>query len=301
MRYLRALSRGEPEGLLEVRYRRPAGMGRRFYPAAELPRAARAILALGARTDTYLAVAPRSHPAGGREAVSRVWTLWADLDTPQAAYRVRQLASRPAIVIDSGSAGHLHLYFPLSRPLPTAEAEQANRRLAQFLRADPGAVTGAAALLRPPGTLNFKHTPPAAVRMLRLHARTITAEHLLAGVPALSLARRPLAAAHEHPMALSGTLREIAPEVYAQALTGQQPGRDHKIRCPFHEDRTPSLHLYPTAQQGWCCFGCGRGGDVIHFAAHLWGLSPRSDFQQIAQRLEQQLGLARTRGLGRGR
>ena len=34
------------------------------------------------------------------------------------------------------------------------------------------------------------------------------------------------------------------------------------IRCPFHDDRSPSLTLY-TEQQTWWCFGCQQGGDSI--------------------------------------
>ena len=32
------------------------------------------------------------------------------------------------------------------------------------------------------------------------------------------------------------------------------------IRCPFHDDKTPSLHLY---EGHWLCFGCGKTGDYI--------------------------------------
>ena len=39
------------------------------------------------------------------------------------------------------------------------------------------------------------------------------------------------------------------------------------IRCPFHEDREPSLHLYQT--RTWYCFGCGKGGDVYDFYGNL--------------------------------
>lgn len=42
--------------------------------------------------------------------------------------------------------------------------------------------------------------------------------------------------------------------------------------CPFHHEDTPSLHLY---KDGFYCFGCGAGGDVITFVAKLCGLSNR--------------------------
>jgi len=56
-----------------------------------------------------------------------------------------------------------------------------------------------------------------------------------------------------------------------QGLTGQAVGRSRKVRCPLHDDDTPSLHVYAEADQGWFCFGCGRGGTVYDLAAALWG------------------------------
>ena len=46
--------------------------------------------------------------------------------------------------------------------------------------------------------------------------------------------------------------------------------RHGKIRCPFHPDGTPSLHVYPTPEQGWFCFGCRRGGTIYDLAAEVW-------------------------------
>ena len=43
---------------------------------------------------------------------------------------------------------------------------------------------------------------------------------------------------------------------------------------PGHEDSAAdggSFHVYPTAEQGWYCFGCGRGGDVYDLARELSG------------------------------
>ena len=45
----------------------------------------------------------------------------------------------------------------------------------------------------------------------------------------------------------------------------------HMIRCPFHEDHTPSLRLY---DDHFYCFGCGASGDVIDFTARLLGIKP---------------------------
>jgi hypothetical protein len=150
-RYLRALFEREHQvgALIEVRYRYRSGMRQRFLPAAGLYTAARTIVRLGVNTDVYVGVAPRQRPSGEKTAIARVWTLWADLDHPDAYSALGRLPVAPAIVIASGSPGHLHAYWPLTTAVSVPQAEQANRRLAAQLGADMGAVTNAATILRP--------------------------------------------------------------------------------------------------------------------------------------------------------
>jgi DNA primase catalytic core len=40
--------------------------------------------------------------------------------------------------------------------------------------------------------------------------------------------------------------------------------KHHKIYCPFHQEKTPSLVIYPKTNT-WYCFGCGATGDTIQF------------------------------------
>ena len=40
--------------------------------------------------------------------------------------------------------------------------------------------------------------------------------------------------------------------------------------CPLHADRHPSLKVY---KDGYYCFACGSGGDVITFVARMEGVS----------------------------
>ncbi|MDP9187627.1 MAG: hypothetical protein M3O25_00070, partial [Actinomycetota bacterium] len=49
-------------------------------------------------------------------------------------------------------------------------------------------------------------------------------------------------------------LPAIEPAVYVHRLTGRAAGRDGKVACPFHPERTPSLHAYPDPARGWACF-----------------------------------------------
>jgi hypothetical protein len=77
-------------------------------------------------------------------------------------------------------------------------------------------------------------------------------------------------------------LRRIPPAVYVEVLTGLAVARNRKVSCPWHEDRVPSLHVYERPEQGWYCFGCGRGGSIYDLAAELYGLRPRGrEFLQL--------------------
>ena len=44
---------------------------------------------------------------------------------------------------------------------------------------------------------------------------------------------------------------------------------DLKVSCPFHEDPTPSLQIYP---DHFHCFGCGEHGDRIDWLTRVEGL-----------------------------
>lgn len=44
----------------------------------------------------------------------------------------------------------------------------------------------------------------------------------------------------------------------------RKAGRNLIGCCPIHQDRHPSLTVYPD-QQTWHCFGCNQGGDIIAF------------------------------------
>jgi hypothetical protein len=57
------------------------------------------------------------------------------------------------------------------------------------------------------------------------------------------------------PIASSDPLRLVPPPVYFERLTGLRVGRFGKLRCLFHDDRSPSLHVYREPGRGWYCFG----------------------------------------------
>lgn len=63
--------------------------------------------------------------------------------------------------------------------------------------------------------------------------------------------------------------RKVKESVSMQAVAeyyGFQVNKKGLCLCPFHQDKTPSLKIYPNGK-GFYCFTCGTGGDQIKFAA----------------------------------
>lgn len=52
---------------------------------------------------------------------------------------------------------------------------------------------------------------------------------------------------------------------------GVRVGRNGMCRCPFHDDKTPSMK----ADRRFHCFGCGADGDVIDFVSRLEQATPK--------------------------
>lgn len=65
----------------------------------------------------------------------------------------------------------------------------------------------------------------------------------------------------------------------AAKMYGIRADRHGMARCPFHDDRRPSLKLN---QDFYYCFGCGATGDVIDFVSRLYGLSAFEAAKKIA-------------------
>jgi hypothetical protein len=61
-------------------------------------------------------------------------------------------------------------------------------------------------------------------------------------------------------------------EVVGQRVELRRAGEEYVGRCPFHADKTPSLHVNE-AKGVFHCFGCGESGDVFDFVMKLDGVS----------------------------
>ena len=62
--------------------------------------------------------------------------------------------------------------------------------------------------------------------------------------------------------------------VESQGYRPQKKGKDYVIRCPFHEEDTPSLIITPHKNL-FHCFGCGAAGTVIDWVMKTQGVSFR--------------------------
>ena len=290
--YLTALSCGALLGsLFELRERHGQLMRRRFIPTAYPDQAVSAILRATRERDVYLGAAPRARRHGSRDAIPFLTTLWVDAGTPDAIARLPAFTPAPSILIATGRGRHA--YWLLERPVDVDAGERANQRLAHHLAADTGCFD-APRILRPPHTTNYGYQPARPVRLLRLAAdERRPLEQVLADVPELSErdASRPLPQTPALARSNAGDpLLEFDPADYVSALLGAPVGRDRKVSCPFHTDARPSLHVYPTAAQGWHCFSCRRGGTVYDLASELWGLQPRGvEFLRLRALLRERL------------
>ena len=60
---------------------------------------------------------------------------------------------------------------------------------------------------------------------------------------------------------------------------GLPVNRSGMARCPFHNDRNPSMKV----DDRFYCFGCHASGDVIDFTARLFGISLKDAAKKLAE------------------
>ena len=80
-------------------------------------------------------------------------------------------------------------------------------------------------------------------------------------------------------MTMYETIKAAVPMRQAAEHYGLKVNRNGMARCPFHNDRHPSLKLN---EEYFFCFGCGAKGDVIDFVARLFDLSSYEAVQKLA-------------------
>ena len=77
-------------------------------------------------------------------------------------------------------------------------------------------------------------------------------------------------------------------DVISKYITLKRSGRNFFGLCPFHKDKTPSFVVLPD-KQIFHCFGCGAGGNVIHFISKIEGLDFKDTLELLANRVNIEL------------
>ena len=67
---------------------------------------------------------------------------------------------------------------------------------------------------------------------------------------------------------------------------GFKVNRGGMMKCPFHSDSNPSMKV----DKNFICFGCGEKGDVIRFAARLFGLTEYEAAWKLIRDMDLEVG-----------
>ena len=77
-------------------------------------------------------------------------------------------------------------------------------------------------------------------------------------------------------------------DVISGYVTLKRSGRNFFGLCPFHKEKSPSFAVSPD-KQIFHCFGCGAGGNVIHFVSKIEGLDFKDTLELLANRIGMEL------------
>jgi hypothetical protein len=286
--YLRVLAGREPAtSFLELRHRvGPETLTARFFAVNDFARIVAAIQRRSTLADVYIGCAPRCRRSGTRRDVARVWVLWAECDGAAAAHaaqhydpnrrswwgRDRETTSTPT----GRCANRCH------RRRPSGPTSASRTPSAPIVRASTSHEFSG---LRARGTTSTNRRRPS-----ELYGSTPEPGSTHTACSEMRRRSTTYASSVDGTTAMGATPGGIpcsrSSRRYVSELLGVQARPGRKVRCPFHRDERPSLHVYPTAERGWCCFSCGRGGSIYDLAAALWSVPPRGrEFIELKQLL----------------
>ncbi len=72
-------------------------------------------------------------------------------------------------------------------------------------------------------------------------------------------------------------------DTISQYVQLKRKGRNFFGLCPFHKEKSPSFSVSPD-KQVFHCFGCGVGGNVIHFISKIENLDFKDTMEFLAER-----------------
>lgn len=80
-------------------------------------------------------------------------------------------------------------------------------------------------------------------------------------------------------------LRANIEDVISSYVQLKRAGSNYQGLCPFHSEKSPSFTVFSTPDPHFYCFGCGAGGDVIHFVRRAENLDYPSAVEFLAKRV----------------
>lgn len=72
-------------------------------------------------------------------------------------------------------------------------------------------------------------------------------------------------------------------DVIGSYIKLEKSGKNHKARCPFHNEKTASFYV-SVDRQSFYCFGCQAKGDIFTFVERFEGLDFKGALKQLADR-----------------
>lgn len=91
-------------------------------------------------------------------------------------------------------------------------------------------------------------------------------------------------ASHDTVAAIKDRLSIV--DVVQSYIPLERAGKQFRARCPFHNERTPSLYVNPDRAMFYC-FGCQKGGDIFAFVQDI----EKMDFKEALQLLADKAGV----------
>ncbi|ADQ46762.1 DNA primase [Caldicellulosiruptor kronotskyensis 2002] len=82
-------------------------------------------------------------------------------------------------------------------------------------------------------------------------------------------------------------------DVVSMYVPLKKVGVNFRALCPFHQERTPSFYVSP-AKQIFHCFGCGVGGNAIHFVMRIENLTFTEALKVLAEKAKINVDFSQT-------
>ena len=72
-------------------------------------------------------------------------------------------------------------------------------------------------------------------------------------------------------------------DIVSQYVVLKRAGRNYMGLCPFHKEKSGSFCVSPD-KQIFHCFGCGVGGNVLHFVSKIENIGFKETIEMLAER-----------------